>query len=183
MVGKQDGECLGLTDYHVTHGREGDKALVDMRVKMPNGKTYPAELRFENPGKDLSMIAVKTGADTDAACHPAVVAEDGSSLKTGELNLGVGYPFRSQTAYAHPGAVVETNPADKFSIDSVKDEDLKRPVVFEFANYQPGDSGGGVFDAKGKAVRLIDKAGLGLYGGVTPITRSEVQDMIKRSQH
>jgi S1-C subfamily serine protease len=183
IIGKQNGKCMGLTDYHVAHVDNMDSKLDKISVQMPNGKTYPAELRSETPGKDMSMFAVITGADTDAACHPATIAEDGGAVKFADMTLGVGYPDRSQSPTAHPGMVIKVAPLDQVGPPLVKGEDMKRPTAVEIANVQQGDSGGGVFNLNGEAVGLMDRSDGGKIAGVTPITRAEVQDMIKRSRH
>ncbi|MDR3617694.1 MAG: serine protease [Candidatus Obscuribacterales bacterium] len=155
IVGKDsDNDCLGVTDYHVIHGEDGKQTLKDGNVTLANGKTYPMELRGENAAKDLSMYSIKTGADTDIACKPAKIADEGTEVNPGDKTLGIGFPQRAQTAYASPGTVKETAPLQSSNTEG---EQIGRPMHNERAHVRPGQSGGPVFNKHGEVVGIIDK--------------------------
>ncbi len=188
IVGKGSGVCYALTDQHVARKPNGD-AHSDMTVRMPNGQIYPAESRVDKPTQDLNLVAVKTGADTESACSPATVARDGRpKLKGGQFDkndedrLGVGYPRDSQSPYASPGKLNGAAPLIYFAQSFGKGEDLQRGVLRSGTNYTGGQSGGGVFNQAGEATGLIAR-GDHKDGIETPITRSEVDEMIRKARH
>jgi len=187
VVGKgAPGECLALTDFHVLHGESGNDKLKGMTVLMNNGRSYPAEARNERPNDDLSMIAIKTGKDTDRVCEPITVAENDTS-KAGDRLVSIGYTLWSQSPYAHPGTVLNEQPLSDALGNGmkrmVKGEDLSRLVINEQTNVWGGDSGGPVLNSNGEAAAIMDRTFMTMDLAVsTPITRAQVEDMEKRSR-
>lgn len=190
IVGKGKDECYLLTDHHVTNRPEG-KVHDHLDVTMPNGQRYPAEQRADKPSKDMSVVAAKTGADTDAVCNPATIAKNGEPkyTKEGKLQnpdeerLGVGYPRNAQTPYASPGTVNQAGPLISFSNSFGNDENIQRTLVQNRANYTPGQSGGGVYNGAGELTGLMDRTTRGKQdlSYETPVSKSEVDSLVKKS--
>jgi hypothetical protein len=160
---------------------------------MPDGQRYPAEPRADKPAKDITVVAVKTGVNTDEVCHPVPVARDGypeyttdGHLKNpDESRLGVGYPRDASTPYASPGTVNGSGSLLNFT-DSlyVRQESWSEPVVQNRANYTPGQSGGGVYNEPGELTGLMrrtskEKHELSLE---TPVSKQEVENLLRKSR-
>lgn len=179
VMGKSDKECYVATVNHNVSTTKGIGLEVkgSPKVTMPNGKEYPAEVKITEPEKDRAVLAVKTGADTEAACRPAQFADKPEQGK----GLTAGFPVNTKTLYGSPteyDKTIKTKPGSAFP-----------PVLTENrAHGKEGNSGGPMFTPSGKVYSLVEGPGgpgvkfnSTLRG--TPVTDADVQNWMKQLNH
>jgi len=180
-VAKEADDCLVITDDHVPKGvPEQHVKASGMKVAMANGKDYDASVITSDPGHDLALVKVNTGADTDKVCKAAAVTEQPVAVDGTQNVITMGQPYTSHAIYTSTGTLsqVQKRSDINFMIKPLPGEDPDRPILSQYVPIHEGFSGAGVFTKDGKLVSL-DDLGTSPFASVsTPVTRSAVDDMI-----
>ncbi len=123
-----------LTNNHVIAGTD------KIRVKLAEGKEYPAEIVGRDANTDIALIKIQPEGDL-----PTAVLGDSDKLRVGDWVLAIGNPFGlEQTVTA--------------GIVSAKARSIGAGPYDDFiqtdASINPGNSGGPLFNLKGEVVGI-----------------------------
>ena len=137
------GEGLVLTNDHVVSGgsrggRRG-RRRGGVRVALPDGRTFGAEVTKRDAGLDLALLRLDGSPDGLSA---APVGDSGS-LRVGELVFAVGHPW-GRTGVATAGVVSGLDRAPFRG----------RGYVRSDVSLAPGNSGGPLLNARGEVVGI-----------------------------
>lgn len=137
VIGRHADQCIVATAAHVTEGSG------NIGVTMPNGRNYQAELRINEPHRDRAALAVRTGADTEAVCRPATIAE-----RSGERGPGwtTGFPEASRSMYVSPTQINGLDRSRAWRVPAAVDTT---------AHTMPGNSGGPIYNQRGEVIGLV----------------------------
>jgi hypothetical protein len=137
--GMGSGTCVSADGLVLTcaHVVGGNRSAV---VTFPTGERFTSSVVAADATDDLAALALDGRA-------PAATAVAEAEPGPGETVWGVGYP-RGAGPFVHQG------PCEG-------ERDTPRPVLRVGYGVQPGDSGGGVFDSRGRLVGVV----WGYYGG------------------
>ena len=134
FVWRADGAVL--TNYHVVAGRGGE-----ISVHLPDGRNFPAYVTSENPALDLALLKV------DATDLPAVLVDDSSKLRVGELVFAVGHPWGHRN-------VVTAGIVSGLGEVGMPGSEHKAQFVRSDVRVAPGNSGGPLLNAQGAVVGI-----------------------------
>ncbi len=154
VIGEHNNQCVVLTAAHVSSpnhffpGRAPE--LASRGVIMPDGRTYPAEVRYSDMRHDRAVMMVQTGDRTPEICHPARFAENPSTR--GPAFVG-GWPERSRSQYLSPGRVLDIRrtPLEPGSSQRNPSE------VFLIAQTRPGNSGAQVRNGNNEVIGILTR--------------------------
>ena len=119
-----DASGIVITNAHVARGRSA-------RVKLWDGRSFDAAVLARDPRRDLASLRIAAGD------LPALAAGDSSKLRVGELVIAVGNPLGFVGALST--GVVHA---------------LSRHWVHADVRLAPGNSGGPLADAQGRAIGI-----------------------------
>ncbi|HNB23610.1 MAG TPA: serine protease [Candidatus Melainabacteria bacterium] len=154
VIGEHNNQCVVLTAAHVSSPNQffpgGASEVTSRGVVMPNGRTYPAEVRFRDVRTDRAVMTVRTGDDTSAICHPARFAEDTS--RRGPAFVG-GFPLGSRSQYLSPG---ESLGIRRTLVQPGSSERNPREI-FLIAQTHAGNSGAQIRNARNEVFGILSR--------------------------
>lgn len=153
IIGENNNQCLVLTSAHVVRPErfgEPSERLVSRGATMPDGRTYPAEVRYSDTQRDRAVIAVHTGDRTSQLCTPARFAEDPSRRGP---TLTAGYPLGSENLYLSPG---ESSGVRRSFTDPSRRQRTS-PEIWMVAQTHGGNSGGPIRNAQGEVIGILSR--------------------------
>lgn len=158
-----------VTNYHVIHGAG------NITVTLADGQEYPAEVLGCEPENDLAVMKIAAGG-----LNPAVIG-DSSQLAVGDFVLAIGNPLGTLSGTVTEGIVSALE-------RQITVENLTMTLMQISAAVNPGNSGGGLFNARGELVGLVnakapsDSSGHAVdnIGFAIPINnvRNQIDDLI-----
>lgn len=156
VIGEHNNQCIVLTAAHVsspnhfTGGREPE--LTSRGVIMPDGRTYPAEVRYRDVYRDRAVMTVRTGDRTSEICHPATFAEN--TPTRGAAFVG-GWPEGSRSQYLSPGQVIgiRRTPVEPGSPQRNPSE------IFMISQTRRGNSGAPILDGNNQVIGILTRGG------------------------
>lgn len=128
---------LIVTCAHVVSGREQN-----LRVKLSDGRSFPARLLAKDSSVDLAAIAI------DASGLPAVTLGDSRNLRPGDWISALGHPW-GVNGSATSGVVIGAGD-DLEEIEGIWR--ARRDWIAAHLHLRPGYSGGPMLDSAGRLV-------------------------------
>lgn len=186
IIGKSDSECFVATANHVVEGIPGG-TMRSRSATTRDGSSFPVEVRHSDPGKDIAVVALQTGAATDRVCKPATFAENSNFRGPG---VAFGFPEETRTLYASPGTIKDVTTfrglLERLGTrvdprDRTKD-DMTRPMVVFGGQTRGGQSGGPVYTADGQVTGLVQGGSDRRTFGATVLTAPMVRDLLEKVQ-
>lgn len=188
IIGKdsEKGECFVATANHVVSSDKNIK-IDNMRAITADGKTYPTEVRVNDPTKDTAVIALKTGADTDRVCKPFTPVQDvNKEAGNGKPVVSLGFASGSKALYASPGKSEGIRSMrEDMSPRNIKDLGLEPNArQLRIDNHvKGGQSGGPVVNAEGRLTGLNQSGPETTRGSyAVPIDQKRVDELLDRAR-
>ncbi|MGB0388120.1 MAG: S1C family serine protease [Ardenticatenaceae bacterium] len=133
VIWRADGAIL--TNHHVVAGKRG------IKIRLPDGRAFDAKVINSNSRLDLALLEV------NAKGLPAVLVDDSSKLRVGELVLAIGHPW-GQRHFVTAG-IVSGLGSVKVASDGQTAQYIRSDV-----RLAPGNSGGPLLNARGAVVGI-----------------------------
>jgi serine protease Do len=165
VIIREDGYIL--TNRHVVDGAER------VRVRLKNGKSYPAEIRGVDVQSDIAVVKI------DAKALKAAKLADSSQTKVGEFAIAIGAPFDLDysVTYGHVSAKGRSNVVPLYLGGRLMDQDF----IQTDASINPGNSGGPLINLYGEVIgvnTLIRGLNTGIGFAVPSSLAKEVSDKL-----
>lgn len=104
MVKKEADSCKIMTANHVVSDDTMRKyGIDDIKVVTEDGTKYDAKMYRANPAKDLAVVEIQTGKDTDKICKPAQAVDQEHKLEPNDAIVTFGQPYGTGTFYTSEG--------------------------------------------------------------------------------
>lgn len=139
------GEGRVLTNDHVISGGGRGRRRDNVRVTLPDGRTFGAEVTKRDTGLDLALLRL----DGTPGDLPTATIGDSNALRIGELVFAVGHPW-GQPGVATTGIVSGLG----FSMKQVRSPSRATAYVRSDVSLAPGNSGGPLLNARGEVVGI-----------------------------
>lgn len=190
-IGRNEDTCFIATANHVS-GERSNQNIVSRGAEFANGKTYPASIETRIPGKDMAVLSVRTGADTNQVCHPAQIAAnpfDRSDRSGGGQTMTAGFPEGTNTLHASPGRISRVGTYEALTGGAhpspMAGERVNRPLIETRAQNHQGNSGGPTYNSGGEVIGLSsgvhpDERKARSSAQITPISRAEIGRILQR---
>jgi len=134
-----------LTNEHVVRGAE------EIRVTLPDGRTFPATLKGASPVYDLAVLRV----DAPAARLPVAKLGDSDDLIVGEWAIAIGNPFGFLLNDPSPSVTVGVVSATRRDIKGgVSEGGIYKNMIQTDAAINPGNSGGPLVNGLGEVIGI-----------------------------
>lgn len=133
VIWRSDGVIV--TNHHVVANAR------HIRVALYDGRTFDATVTSSNPTLDLAVLNVQ------ADDLPAVLVDDSTTLRVGELVFAIGHPW-GQRWFVTSGIVSGIGSA------SMPNSDRKAAYVHSDVGLAPGNSGGPLLNARGAVIGI-----------------------------
>ena len=159
-----------VTNNHVISDTEnGNKLASKISVRLRNGEEYAAKVIGRDADADIAVIKIEANGLT------AAVWGDSDSLTVGEQIVVVGNPLGELGGTVTTGIV---SASDR----EIKIDDTKMSLIQTDAAVNPGNSGGGMFNAKGELVGIVNakSSGTGIEGLGFAIPSNDANDVAKQ---
>jgi S1-C subfamily serine protease len=146
-----------VTNSHVVDG------AMSVDVSLADGRILDGTLLGSSPSDDLALIAVDAGQVTDI--EPLKLA-DSSALKSGQLAIAIGSPFRMQN-FLSVGIVAGVGDSPALLRDRRAAPALQRPIpnmVWTDAALLPGNSGGPLLNSNGEVIGVTSAVQISAQG-------------------
>ncbi len=183
IAGKEGNSCLVITDDHVTKGVPQQHVKVgEVGVVLANGKKYLGSVITSDPARDLALVKIDTGAETETICKPAKFHDTVIDPAQSPELITIGQPYTSDAIYTSTGTASQIQKRGTFSnmIQPLPGEDANRDVLVTSLSIREGFSGGAVFDKTGTAVGVNDFQTSPMSSVSTPVTNETVKDLLSR---
>lgn len=132
-----------VTNNHVVEGGE------NLRVCLQDGTEYPAKLMGADSYTDLAVIKI------EASALPAATLGSSGSVTVGEPVYAIGNPLGVLTSSVSQGII---SGLDR----SITVKEHSMTLMQTDAAVNPGNSGGGLFNAKGELIGIVNAKSYGL---------------------
>lgn len=182
-IGRSGDTCYMLTDNHVA-GDVTERNVTRREVEFNNGQRFPATVEGRDRSRDLAILGVRTGADTDKVCQPARFADNPTAPGSA---TAFGYPNGVDRLHAHPGTVDRVGTYRELTgrrhPSPYPGENPNRPLLNTLMHTQPGNSGGPIYNQNGEVRGVLEGAHPARprqESHVTPISQAEINDMLAR---
>jgi len=140
-----DGGGTLLTNEHVVRDAE------EIRVTLPDGRTFPATVRAASPVYDLAVLAV----DAPGARLPVARLGDSDDLIVGEWAIAIGNPFGFLLNDPSPSVTVGVISATRRDIKGgVSEGGIYKNMIQTDAAINPGNSGGPLVNGVGEVIGI-----------------------------
>ncbi len=134
-----------LTNEHVVRGAE------EIRVTLPDGRTFPATLRGASAVYDLAVLRV----DAPAARLPVARLGNSDDLIVGEWAIAIGNPFGFLLNDPSPSVTVGVVSATRRDIKGgVSEGGIYKNMIQTDAAINPGNSGGPLVNGLGEVIGI-----------------------------
>lgn len=198
-VGQGSGVVIDPDGYIVTNNHVVGNA-VHIRVHLPSGETYPAEVVGTDKISDLAVIKI----DPD---EPLVAAKlgDSDAAKVGSWGMAIGYPFGARGSIGYGGGSgrfdepLRYEPTVTVGVISALERQIEsdipgrpfRHLIQTDAPINPGSSGGPLLNVRGEVMGINQAIFTNPFGGgnigvgfAIPIDsrNKEIIDSLKRSE-
>lgn len=149
------GVIISSDGYIVTNHHVIDNAT-KLKVKLYDGRTYPAELIGTDPTTEVALIKV------DAEDLPTLKFGDSDALRLGEWVLAIGSPFDLQSTIT--AGIVS---AKSRNLRAIPNQYGVESFIQTDAAVNPGNSGGALVNTRGELVGIntLIKSQTGTYMG------------------
>ncbi|MBR4797901.1 MAG: trypsin-like peptidase domain-containing protein, partial [Oscillospiraceae bacterium] len=137
-----DSDGYIATCYHVIDGASS------VTVTLPDGTAYPAKVYGYDADNDVAVVKI------EASGLPVAVLADSSKLKVGENVFAIGNPLGSLGGTVTDGIV---SALDR----EVEVEGQEMTLLQTSAAVNHGNSGGGLFNAKGELIGIVNAKSAG----------------------
>jgi len=199
QVGQGSGVVIDPDGYIVTNNHVVDNA-VTIRVHLPSGETYPAEVMGADKMSDLAVIKINPD-------RPLVAAKlgDSDAAEVGSWGMAIGYPFGARGSIGYgvgsgrfdeplryePTVTVGVISALERQIESDIPGRPFRHLIQTDAPINPGSSGGPLLNVRGEVMGINQAIFTNPFGGgnigvgfAIPIDsrNKEIIDLLKRSK-
>ena len=156
-----DSDGYIVTNYHVIQGAS------TVTVTTPDGTEYPAKVYGYDSENDVAVVKI------DAHDLPVAVFADSSKLKVGEKVFAIGNPLGSLGGTVTDGIV---SALDR----DITVEGQRMTLLQTSAAVNHGNSGGGLFNAKGELIGIVNakSSGEDVEGLGFAIPSNVVKDVI-----
>lgn len=148
-IGKVGDQCVIATARHVVEST-ARRQILNSAVEMNDGKLYKYDVKFKDSVSDRAVIAVKTGADTDALCHPV---KAGQSVMDSGHGAIVSYPGNTNSKHLSMARVEGSKDATPY-VEGIEGTGKEITAV---AHTKKGSSGAPMFDTSGKLRALVTR--------------------------
>ncbi len=128
-------EGLIVTNAHVVVGRH------NLKVTLPNGDTYPANVLAYDEARDLAALAI------EANDLPTIEPGDSRQLRPGQWVMSLGHPW-GVTGALTSGIVIATGS------ELAEQPGAGREWIAASLHLRPGHSGGPMVDTSGRLVGI-----------------------------
>ncbi len=134
-----------LTNEHVVRGAE------EIRVTLPDGRTFPATVRGASPVYDLAVLRI----DAPGARLPVAKLGDSEDLIVGEWAIAIGNPFGFLLNDPSPSVTVGVVSATGRDIKGgVSEGGIYKNMIQTDAAINPGNSGGPLVNGLGEVIGI-----------------------------
>ena len=151
VIISEDGKII--TNNHVITGSSNNKTADKITVRLRNGEEYPATLIGRDADYDIAVIQIEADNLTPA------VWGNSDDLEVGEQIVVVGNPLGELGGTVTTGIV---SASDR----EIKIDDVTMTLIQTDAAVNPGNSGGGMFNASGELIGIVNakSSGTGIEG-------------------
>jgi S1-C subfamily serine protease len=184
-IGRTADTCYVATANHVA-GERHNQNITSREVRFGDGSAFPANIEMRLPSKDLSILSVRTGADTDRLCQPAKIAEQRPT--SGEAT-SFGFPNQSNAFHVSPGTINRNGTYQALTGEpytaAMRGENPNRSFIGTRAQIHSGYSGGPTYNNRGEVIAINtgvhpDERRMRSQTLLTPITQNEVNGYLRR---
>ncbi len=151
------GVIISTDGYIVTNNHVVENAA-KLKVKLNDGRTFPARLIGTDPTTDVALIKV------DATDLPTLAFGDSDALRLGEWVLAIGSPFDLQSTVT--AGIVSAKSRSLNVIPSSVQSSIESFIQTDAA-VNPGNSGGALVNVSGQLIGIntVIKSPTGTYTG------------------
>lgn len=142
---------FAITNSHVVHGGR------DLRVRLSDGRQYPADLIGDDPDTDTALIRVH------GPRFPIVPFGDSNLLKPGQLTIAIGNPYGFQTTVT-AGVVSALGRSLRSQVGRGQAGRQIDDVLQTDAALNPGNSGGPLVDSRAQVIGVNTATIMGAQG-------------------
>lgn len=162
VVVSEDGYIL--TNYHVVKGARDNKVWVHFTDKdnpdsiRSYNATVVAEKNDRTDYAKMDLALVKMDSFSASNQHLTPVKIKSEKVKWGEYGIVIGFPKQLGSLVSH---AMVSNPSKKIfheikeTLNTAKEVSLKTEFITLDAPVNPGNSGGGFFDANGRLAGIV----------------------------
>ncbi|HTW90398.1 MAG TPA: trypsin-like peptidase domain-containing protein [bacterium] len=119
-----------------------------IKVTLPDNRTFPAELEGIDETRDLALLKLKAGG------LPSATLGNSDDLMIGEWSIAIGNPFGFMIEDAQPTVTVGVISALHRDIKSEGGDQVYSDMVQTDAAINPGNSGGPLVNAAGEVIGI-----------------------------
>ena len=132
-----------LTNSHVVRNAD------EIRVNLPDGRSFPAQLLGDSPVYDLAVLRIEGDR------LPVAPLGDSDSLVVGEWAIAIGNPFGQMIADSQPTVTAGVVSATRRDIKAeATPSGMYKNMIQTDASINPGNSGGPLVNADGQVIGI-----------------------------